>query len=446
MKSGISRRTVLRGICQGATVAVSLPYLDCFLNGNGTALAAGAPLPVRFGTWFWGLGVTPGRFHPTRPGPDYDILPETEPMAPYKDKVTIFGGFDCLTDGKPNFPHATGGPCFRTGVAPSVGGTLPAPSFDSIIAAHIGGGTRFRTLDVSAIGDRTNTLSGQGAGQMNPVETSAARFYQRIFGEGFVDPNAAAFTPDPVTMARRSVLSVVTEQRRALERRLGAADRARLDQYFTGVRQVESQLALQLQKPQPLVACKPPSAPEGEREVANVLEDVSANHEVMVRLLAMALACNQTKVFNVSFNNGASSLTRRGSATSHHQLTHDEPIDAALGYQPESTRFVADVMQAWGTFLGILDGMPEGDGTLLDRMLVVAHSETELAKNHNIDNLPVMFAGRAGGRVRSGLSVIGKSDPVSRIALTAMQVMEVPIDTFGAGSMETRQPVGEVVT
>lgn len=280
---------------------------------------------------------------------------------------------------------------------------------------------------------------------MNPVETSAARFYQRVFGEGFVDPNAAAFTPDPVTMARRSVLSVVTEQRRALERQLGAADRARLDQYFTGVRQVESQLALQLQKPQPLVACQPPSAPAGEREVANVLEDVSANHEVLVRLLAMALACNQTKVFNVSFNNGASSLTRRGSATSHHQLTHDEPIDAALGYQPESTRFVADVMQAWGTFLGILDGMPEGDGTLLDRMLVVAHSETELAKDHNIDNLPVMFAGRAGGRVRSGLSVIGQSDPVSRIALTAMQVMEVPIDTFGAGSMEPRQPVGEVV-
>ena len=444
MKSGISRRTVLRGMFQGATVAVSLPYLDCFLNGNGTALAAGAPLPVRFGTWFWGLGVTPGRFHPTTAGPDWEVLPETEPMAAYKDKVTIFGGFDCLTDGRPNFPHATGGPSIRAGVAPSVSGTLPAQSFDSIIADHVGGDTRFRTLDVSGIGDRRNSLSGQGAGQMNPVETNAARFYQRLFGEGFVDPNAAAFTPDPTTMARKSVLSVITEQRKALERRLGAADRARLDQYFTGVRQVEGQLALRLQKPEPLVACQVPDAPR-EKEVANVLEDVTENHEVMVRLLAMALACNQTKVFNVSFNNGASSLTRRGSATSHHQLTHDEAIDATLGYQPESTKFVADIMQAWGTFLGILDGTPEGDGTLLDRMLVVAHSETELAKDHNITNMPIMFAGLAGGRVRSGLSVIGQSDPVSRIGLTAMQVMGVPVDRFGAGSMETSQPVGEVV-
>ena len=445
MTSGMSRRTVLRGIFQGATVAVSLPYLDHFLNINGTALAAGAPLPVRFGTWFWGLGVTPGRFHPTKAGPDWEILPETEPMAAYKDKVTIFGGFDCLMDGRPNFPHGTGGPSIRTGVAPSVGGTLRAPSFDSIIADHIGGNTRFRALDVSAIGDRRNTQSGQGAGQMNPVETNAARFYQRIFGEGFTDPNASTFTPDPTTMARKSVLSVVKDQRLALEKRLGAADRARLDQYFTGVRQVESQLALQLQKPEPLVACKVPAAPDGEKEVANVLEDVTENHEVMVRLLAMALACDQTKVFNVSFNNGASSLTRRGSATSHHQLTHDEAIDATLGYQPESTKFVADVMRAWGLFLEIMDGMPEGDGTLLDHMLVVAHSETELAKNHNVTNMPIMFAGLAGGRVRSGLSVIGKADPASRIGLTAMQGMEVPIDSFGAGSMETRKPVGEVV-
>ena len=442
--SKIGRRTVLRGMFQGATLAVSLPYLDCFLNNNGTAMAAGAPLPVRFGTWFWGLGVSPGRFHPSTAGPDYEILPETEPMRAYKDKVSIFSGFDCLTDGKPNFPHGTGGPCIRTGVAPSVGGGLPAPSFDSLIAAHIGNDTRFRSLDVSAIGDRRNSLSGQGQGQMNPVETNAVQLYQRIFGEGFLDPNAATFTPDPVTMARKSVLSVVKEQRQALEKRLGTADRARLDQYFTGVRQVESQLALQLQKPEPLVACQVPSAP-GEKEVANVLEDVTENHEVMVRLLAMALACNQTKVFNVSFNNGASSLTRCGSATSHHQLTHDEPVDATLGYQPESTLFIADIMEAWGTFLGIVDGIPEGDGTLLDHMLVVAHSETELAKNHNITNMPIMFAGQAGGRVRSGLSVIAQAEPVSRVGLTAMQVMEVPIDSFGAGSMQTRKPVSEVV-
>ena len=345
MRTGLSRRVVLRGLFRGATVAVALPFLDCFLNSNGTALAAGAPLPVRFGTWFWGLGVTPGRWHPTKVGRDYDLLPELTPIAAQQDKVTIFSGFNCLTDGRPNFPHATAGPAFRTGIAPSAGGAFHGPSFDSIIASEIGNDTRFRSLELSAVGDRRNTLSGQGVGQMNPTETSALRFYQRIFGEGFTDPNAATFTPDPIKIARKSALSVVTEQRRALEKQLGAADRARVDQYFTSLRQVESQLALQLQKPEPLVACKVPASPE-DKDVANDLEDVTQSHEVMTRLLAMALACNQTKVFNMNFNNGSSTLTRRGSSTTHHQLTHDEPVDAALGYQPESTKFIEDIATA----------------------------------------------------------------------------------------------------
>lgn len=444
MNPSLSRRVVLRGLFQGATVAIALPYLDCFLNTHGTALATGAPLPIRFGTWFWGLGITPGRWHPVTVGAGYDLPPELTPIAPYQEKVTVFSGFDCLTDGKPNFPHATAGQAFRTGIAPTASGALHGPSFDSIIAHEIGRDTRFRSLDISAIGDRTNTLSGQGVGQMNPTETSAAALYQRIFGEGFVDPNAATFTPDPIKMARKSALSVVTEQRHALEKQLGAADRARLDQYFTSLRQVESQLELQLQKPEPLEACRVPAGPE-DMEVANDLEDVTRNHEVMACLLAMALACNQTKVFNMSFNNGASTLTRKGSATSHHQLTHDEAVDPTLGYQPESTKFIEDIMKAWGTFVSVLDGMPEGDGTLLDQALVVAHSETELAKDHNITNLPIMFAGRAGGRIRSGLHVKGKSDPISSVALTAMQVMGVSVDSFGAGSMETRTGVSEVV-
>jgi hypothetical protein len=358
--------------------------------------------------------------------------------------VSIFSGFDCLTDGKPNFPHATAGPTFRTGIAPSAGGALHGPSFDSIIASEIGDNTRFRSLDISAIGDRTNTLSGQGVGQMNPTETSAVALYQRIFGEGFTDPNSATFTPDPLTMARTSALSVVKDQRLALEKSLGAADRARLDQYFTSLRQVESQLALQLQKPEPLESCKVPSGP-ADKKVAHDLDEVVQNHEVMARLLAMALACNQTKVFNMSFNNGSSTLTRKGSSVTHHQLTHDESIDPKLGYQPESTKFVEDIMKAWGTFVGVLDGMPEGDGTLLDHLLVVAHSETEFAKDHNINNLPIMLAGRAGGRVHAGLNVVGKGAPVSTVALTAMQVMGVPIDSFGTGSMQTNKTVSEIM-
>ena len=441
----VQRRTILRGLFQGASVAVSLPYLDCFLNTNGTLLAAeGAPLPTRFGTWFWGLGVNPNRFFPTKPGKGYDLLPELSPIAKFQNKVSVFSGFDCLTDGKPVIPHGTGSTTFRSGTAPGAGGALPGATFDNIVADAIGTGTRFRTLDVSAIGDSRNSLSGQGAGQMNPVETNAMRFYQRLFGDGFVDPNGATFAPDPKVMAHKSVLSVVKEERKALERSLGAADRARLDQYFTAVRQTEEQLTLQLRKPEPLVACKVPPAPQ-EKEVQTVLEDVIQNHDMMARLLAMALACNQTKVFNVAFSNGASSLTRRGSSTTHHQLTHDEVIDPRVGYQPEATKFVEALMGGWATFLSILDGMPEGDGTLLDHMLVVAHSETEYAKNHTVTNLPIMFAGGASGRIRTGMHVSVKREPVSRVALTAMQAVGVQVESFGTLSMQTKKPISELL-
>src|SRR5262245_22964134 len=184
----LDRRTVLRGLFGSATIAVALPYLEYFLNSNGTLLAAGAPLPTRFGTWLWGLGCTPGRWHPEKVGADYDLKPELMAMAPQKQKVSIFKGFDCLLDGKPNFPHASGGPTIRTATAPGNQGMLPGASLDNIIAGTIGANTRFRTLDVSAIGDRNNSLSGGGAGQRNPPETSALRLYQRIFGEGFADP------------------------------------------------------------------------------------------------------------------------------------------------------------------------------------------------------------------------------------------------------------------
>jgi hypothetical protein len=444
MSFTLDRRTVLRGLFHGSTVAVALPFLDSFLNMNGTALASGAPLPTRFGTWFWGLGCTPGRWHPTTVGPNYEVSPELTYMAAFRDKVSIFKGFDCLLDGKPNFPHGTAGPTIRTGIAPGNQGVLPGESFDNIIADTIGTNTRFRTIDVSAIGDRNNSLSSAGAGQRNPPETNALRLYQRIFGEGFVDPNSGTFTPDPFVMAHKSVLSVVKDQRLDLEKRLGAADKARLDQYFTAVRQVESQLQMQLEKPEPLQACKVPAKPE-DKEVANELEDVSVNHEVMVRLLAMALACNQTKVINVAFNNGASSLTRRGSPTSHHQLTHDEPVDPKLGYQPKATKFVEDIMAQWAIFLKVMDSMPEGDGTLLDHMLIVAHSETELASNHNVTNMPIMMAGRANGKVKSGICVDGKKDTVARVGLTAMQAMGVPIETFGVQSNQTKKPISELL-
>jgi hypothetical protein len=440
----LTRRRILRGVMNGAAVTVALPFLDCFLDNHGRALANGAPMPVRFGTWFWGLGVTEDRWKPAKTGAGYDVSEELKPIEPYKDKITVLSGFDVILDGKPNLPHNSGGIGIRTGVAPGKV-ELPAPSFDVLIADQIGKQTRFRSLEISATRDATNSLSGRGEGSINPAESSPLRLYTRIFGPEFADPNAADFKPNPGVMARQSVLSAVADQRKDLESRVGARDRERLDQYFTALRQTEQQLALQLEKPAPLAACRIPPKPADTEPPNSQVEYVIENHKNMAQLLAMALACNQTRVFNFSFNTGASSLTKAGSTISHHQLTHEEQIDPKLGYQPESTWFVERCMEAFGVFVDTLGQFKEGDGTLLDNSLVVAHSETNFAKVHSVEGIPVMLCGRAGGKVKTGMHIAGNAAPASRVGLTVQQIMGVPVDTWGEGSMRTNKPISEIM-
>jgi len=446
MAFDLSRRTALKGILNGAAVAVGVPLLDAFLDGNGQALAAtGAPVPVRFGTWFWGLGVNPNRWFPSTPGANYDLKPELAPIKDYQSKISVLGNFNLPLDGAPNLPHASGGPGIRTGRALTAERGLPGESFDVTIGDQIGARSRFRSLDVSSIGDPRNSLSGRGGGNLNPSETSVVALYQRIFGTGFKDPNSATFVPDPQVMARRSVLSAVTDQRKALDAAVGAADKQKLDQYYTSIRQLENQLDVELTKPEPLQACIAPKGAPPELKVSGDIEDVMKNHEIMTDLLVMALACDQTRVFNMMFNNGASSLTRIGSTITHHQLTHEEVLDNTLGYQPHATYFLTKIMEAWVYFVGALDKVKEGDRTLLDNSLVLAHSETEFAKFHTIDNIPMMLAGRAGGKVKSGVYVDGIGTPVSRVGLTLQQIMGVSVDRWGTKSMETNKTIGELV-
>lgn len=130
MSFTLNRRTALRGMVNGMAVAVGLPLLDAFLDGNGAAMAAtGAPMPVRFGTWFWGLGVNPPRWYPSKIGADYDLKEELAAIAPLKHKVNILGDFSLPLDGRPNLPHISGGIGIRTGMAiASDRGCLRPPS------------------------------------------------------------------------------------------------------------------------------------------------------------------------------------------------------------------------------------------------------------------------------------------------------------------------------
>src|SRR4051794_39216771 len=90
----LGRRRVLRGILNGGVVSVGLPLLNCFLNDSGTAYASGDPLPLRFGTWFWGLGMNSKIFVPKTVGARYDLPEELQALEPVRDQVNVYTNFN----------------------------------------------------------------------------------------------------------------------------------------------------------------------------------------------------------------------------------------------------------------------------------------------------------------------------------------------------------------
>ena len=450
MSLPFNRRSFLRGMLSGTAACVALPILDRFLDGNGLAFADGAKLPVRFGTYFWGLGLTDTptggtRWVPAKTGHGYEIMPELESLKPVKEKVSVFSGFRAIGDGRANLVHWSGHASILSGIAPAAAGRFDGPSFETGIADAIGTSTRFKVIDIDASMSRQPVSYSTRTGvTFATPETAPLALYTRLFGVGFQDPNSDNWKPDPSIMLRQSVLSAVTDQRQALMAGVGKADQIKLDQYFTSVREMENQLAIQLRKPEKCEACVVPAAPKEAPRGASV-DVVHANTKTMARLLAMGLACNQTRVFNFVHTAGLSETYLAGQSKIYHQITHDEPTDATLGYQPETSKLAGVVMQAFGAFLVEMDAIREGDGTLLDNSLIMAFSDTGYAKIHSIENIPMFLAGRAGGRHKAGQHIHATGESVTRVSLTAMRLAGAPAGEFGSGTMKTARLITEVI-
>lgn len=440
MNKLMNRRRVLRSTALGVATTVGLPFLNCFLNNNGTALAAtGAALPVCFGTWWQALGLNPGRWIPEKVGADYEHNVELKVFDVFRDRMNVISGTKYFLDGRPLETHTTGFQIASMGAIPT--SVNSAASLDSEIADVIGKNTRFRSLEIALDGGRASFSKRAGSAN-NPSDPSPEALYTRIFGPEFKDPNAAEFTPDVGAMARRSVLSDVADERRSLMKELGSEDRARLDQYFTALRQIEQQLEIELSKPEPLPACTMAEEPQDVqtgREVAFVEQNI----KMFGGLMAHALACGQTRVFNVVV--GSLGLRKPGTTQSWHPLTHEEPIDDELGYQKEVTWFIDFMNRGFVEFLTQLDSIQEGEGTVLDRTAVLWQTDHGYARTHTTDSLPIFTVGSAGGRLKTGLHVSAPGDPATRIGLTMQQVMGVPLKSWGGLSNETSKTFTEIL-
>ncbi len=440
----LNRRRVLRGMLNGGAVTVGLPLLNMFLNGNGTALASGEPMPVRFGTWSWGLGMNAKVFIPEKTGFDYELTEEIASWAPVKQHINLFTNLTAYLDNMPLLGHSSGWIIQTTGSAPKDNTDIPGETIDVTIANQIGRSTRFKSLTATATGDVKDSISYENSNTPNAAEWSPIEFYTRLFGPEFQDPNADSFTPDPKVMVRKSVLSGVMEETSSLMKKVGMEDRARLDQYFTGLRHLEKQFEHRLTKPEPIEACRPGAEP-GDTVMGREEEVVAGRHKIMAELLAMAVACDQTRVFNMVYSIGASSIIRPGYAKPHHTTTHEEPIDHTLGYQPIASWFTRRAMESWANYVHAFANFEEGDGTLLDNVLIYAMTDVGNARIHSVDGMPAFMAGRAGGRIKTGMHIDAGATTVARLGYTALRVMGVDTPSWGTNSNNVSDPVGEIL-
>jgi len=120
-------------------------------------------------------------------------------------------------------------------------------------------------------------------------------------------------------------------------------------------------------------------------------------------------------------------------------------MDPQLGYQPHATYFMGRIVETLAFYLSTLDSIKEGDGTLLDRTMLLAHSETGFAKIHALENIPMFLCGGAGGKMKTGIHIKADGEPVTRVGLTVQQALGVPVDSWGTMSLNTSKPISELM-
>lgn len=445
-KISLSRRSLLRGLLCGGAVSVGLPTLEVMLNGNGTAHADGTPLPKRFGVFFWGNGVRLNRWTPSATGGGYALTDELAPLRAVKDYVSVVSGHNIKT-GNPQGHHAgsvgilSGAPLISQAAngAPYAS-TFSQPSIDQVVASSIKAQLRFRSLEVGVSrsvttgeGTTLRYLSHNGPDNPNPAEYSPQALFTRLFGPGFRAPDQAQ-PVDPRLKLRRSVLDAVRQDASSLKLRLGVNDQRRMEQHLDSIRALETQILAIEQAPPPPVSCALPVAPTVMVGDARLM----AVNEAMAGLVAMSLACDQTRVFSVHFSGsvGGTSYPELN-ASNHHSLTHDEPGD-----QPTVHGITVFIMQRLAKLLEKLKDTQEGAGNLLDSCAILASTDVAEGQPHSISDYPILVAGKAGGALtHPGIHVRGNGNNTSDVLLTLLRAMDLDVSEFGKEGGRTTNTV-----
>jgi hypothetical protein len=421
-QSAISRRHFLRG----TGVLLGLPLLDAMLPAHARAAQAKSLVPRRFFGICNNLGVLPDKFFPAAnsAGRGYVLSPYLEVLKEFRNDFTVFSGV--------MHPDVDGGHpadvCFLTAAPhPASGGFRNTISLDQYIAERVGHLTRFPSLTLGVNVRGVTSLSITAAGVPIPCDTKPSEVFKKLFLGG--SPEEVKAQQRSLALGR-SIMDAVGGQTQNLKRAVGAKDRERLDQYFTGVRELEKRMAQSAEwekKPRPVVDAKPPVDPMDSKEYMERLR-------LMYDMAQLAFATDSTRNITLMLDSVSSpAITVEGQPTSdgYHNLSHHGRNAQKLA---DLERIDREHMKLMAGLFGDLKSHKEGSETLLDRTMVVYGSNMGNANTHVTTNLPVLFA---GGGFRHGQHLAfdrERNYPLPNLFVNVLQRFGIEADRFASST------------
>ena len=423
----LSRRTLLKGA--GTTLA--LPFLDAMLP----PLRSATKPVTRFQAFYVPNGMAMQYWTPKEEGKLSKLPPILEPLEAYRDKVTMFTGIRASW----NYIHAGASGSFLTGT-PRGGRNeieiIADVSIDQLLGRHYEKETQLATLDIcmdlpANAGACTgilscaylDTLCWASPTQPLPMDWNPRTVFEKLFGDsGTTDRSARAKR----LKQHKSILDSVNGKLADLKRDLAPGDQNKVNQYTDAIRDVERRI--EMAERQSAVEIPEMAAPSG---APPVFED---HLQLMFDLKLLALQSDLTRVvsFMISKEQSPRPYPQIGVPEAHHPLSHHNNIPELVAKMSKINRYHAEL---FGKYVARLAATPDGDGSLLDHMLILYGAGLSNSNAHSGENLPQMLVGGCSGRLKGGRHLVFEDRPSqANLLLAIMDKMEYPVDHVGGSN------------
>jgi hypothetical protein len=425
-KKALPRRTFLRGL--GVTMA--LPVLDAMFPALAPLATAAANATKRLGFVYIPMGMNPAEWIPQGEGKLTNFSSSLASLEPYRDQITVITNTELKDMAYPTGNHAASNAIFLSAVRPkrTEGSDYElATTVDQVAAKQIGKDTAIPSLElgtdlIAQTGNcdnglacaYQNNLSWSSATTPLPAEADPRVVFERLFGDGGTSQNRRT-----ELRKNQSILDWVTQDMARLQKQVGPADRARVDEYVDTVREVERRIQKAEQQ------ASDGKLPDLERP-SNVPENWEEHVKLMYDLQVLALQADITRVITFQMAREASTRTypQIGINEAHHPISHHANLPDRL---LRLAKINAYHVSLFAYLVGRLKATPDGDGTLLDNTTYLIGSGMGNPNVHDHTNLPAVIAGGKGGRHLKYANPI----PLANVHLSLLEKMGVHQQKFG---------------